>query len=112
MIYHKATQLRYKSIEEIAFLYCSWAEMHIRSNNFSSALDIMKYACNKPKSKLKGGSQEKSGSLVFNIRAWSLYLDLLENDPTAFEETKSAYERVLDLKIATPETILNFTNFL
>ena len=84
--------------------------MHIRANNIDSALEIMKYACNKPKSKLKG-KDEKSGSLVFNIRAWSLYLDLLENCGT-FEETRMAYDRVLDLKIATPETILNFTNFL
>ena len=84
--------------------------MHIRANNIDSALKIMKDACNKPKSKLKG-KDEKSGSLVYNIRAWSLYLDLLENCGT-FEETKTAYERVLDLKIATPETVLNFTRFL
>ena len=49
--------------------------------------------------------------LVFNIRAWSLLVDLLENCGT-FEETKSAYERILDLKISTPETVLNFTEFL
>ena len=81
--------------------------MHIRSNNVDSALEIMKYACNKPKSKLKD-KDEKSGSLVFNIRAWSLLVDLLENFGS-FEETKSAYERILDLKISTPETVLNFT---
>ena len=107
MIYHKASQLQYKSIEEVSFIFCSWAEMHIRSNNIESALEIMKYACNKPKSKLKD-KDEKSGSLVFNIRAWSLLVDLLENCGT-FEETKSAYERILDLKISTPETVLNFT---
>jgi len=84
--------------------------MHIRSNNIDSALEIMKYACNKPKSKLKG-KDENSGSLVFNIRAWSLYIDLLENFGS-FEDAKNAYLRVLDLKIATPETILNFTRFL
>jgi len=102
--------LQFKSIEEVSFIFCSWAEMHIRANNIDSALEIMKFSCNKPKSKLKG-KDEKSGSLVFNIRAWSLYLDLLENCGS-FEETRSAYDRVVDLKIATPETILNFTNFL
>jgi len=110
-IYHKASQLQFKSIEEVSFIYCSWAEMHIRANNIESALEIMKYGCNKPKSKLKADAETKSGSLVFNIRAWSLYIDLLENCGT-FEETKAAYERVLDLKIATPETVLNFTRFL
>lgn len=106
LIYHKASQLQYKSIEEVAYIYCSWAEMHIRSNNIDSALQIMNYACNKPKSKLKS-KDDKSGSLVFNIRAWSLLLDLLENCGS-FEETKNAYEKVLSMKIATPETVLNF----
>ena len=63
--------------------------MHIRNNNIESALEIVQYACNKPKSKLKG-KDEKSGSLTYNIRAWSLYLDLLENCGS-FEETKEAY---------------------
>ena len=53
LIYHKASQLQFKSIEEVSFIFCNWAEMHIRSNNIDSALEIMKYACNKPRSKLK-----------------------------------------------------------
>ena len=89
MLYHKASQLQFKSIEEVSFIFCSWAEMHIRSNNIDSALEIMKFACNKPKSKLKG-KDENSGSLVFNIRAWSLYIDLLENFGS-FEDAKNAY---------------------
>ena len=36
---------------------------------------------------------------------------MLENCST-FEETKGAYERVLDLRIATPQTIFNFAKFL
>jgi len=52
--------------------------MHIRTNNIDSALEIMNYACNKPRSKLKM-KDEKSGSLIYNIRGWSLLIDLLEN---------------------------------
>ena len=38
-------------------------------------------------------------------------MDLLEN-LGQLENTKRAYERIIELKIATPQTILNFTAFL
>jgi hypothetical protein len=82
-------------------VYCAWAEMHIRNGNVASAITIMKYAVNKPPRSFskatKGG-----GSLVNNIRAWSLYVDLLENGGGSFEEVSAAYSRTLELKIATP----------
>ena len=114
LVYHKASQLSFKSIEELSLIYCSWAEMHIRHNNIPSAIEIMKHACNKPYRKgkhPKATEKDAGGSLSNNIRAWSLYIDLLENFST-FEDTKWAYERLLDLKIATPETVLNFASFL
>ena len=90
--------------------------MHIRHNNVDSAIEIMKHACNRPNRrgkevKSQSTRKDEGGSLGNNIRAWSLYIDLLENFST-FEDTKWAYERLLDLKIATPETVLNFTSFL
>ena len=90
--------------------------MHIRHNNIDSAIEIMKHACNRPNRRGKNPHpqatrKDEGGSLGNNIRAWSLYIDLLENF-SSFEDTKWAYERLLDLKIATPETILNFTSFL
>ena len=101
--------MEFKNIEELAQVYCAWAEMHIRHGNIESSIEIMKFACNKPpRSKLfkatdntlsKKGS---GGSLVNNIRAWSLYVDLLENGGGTFDEVKSAYERILELRIATP----------
>ena len=33
LIFHKATNLNFKSVEELSMVYCSWAEMHIRHNN-------------------------------------------------------------------------------
>ena len=46
-----------------------------------------------------------------NLKCWSFYVDLLENLGHN-EQTKKAYERMMDLKIATPQTILNYTAFL
>ena len=56
--------LKFKSIEELAMIYCSWAEMHIRNDNIDSAIQILKHACNKPPKK-----SAETGSLMYNIRA-------------------------------------------
>ncbi len=70
----------------------------------------MKHACNKPYKK-SNTDKSSAGSLTNNLKAWSPYNDLLESWGN-FEDTKWAYERLLDLKIATPQTVLNFTGFL
>jgi len=116
LIFHKASQLSFKSIEELSLIYCSWSEMHLRHNNVDSAIEIMRHACSRPNRRGKephpqAAKKDEGGSLGNNIRAWSLYIDLLENFST-FEDAKAAYERLLDLKIATPESVLNFTSFL
>jgi hypothetical protein len=49
-------------------VYCEWAEMHIRLGNVESALEVMKYAVS---------NKQTKQNLVNNIRAWSLYIDLL-----------------------------------
>ena len=115
MIFSKASQLHFKSLDELASVYCSWAEMHLRHCNYDSALKLMQHACTsyRPSTAKKGKEdrQEKTNSLHGNLKAWSFYVDLLENLST-FDNTKSAYERMLTLKIATPQTILNYASFL
>lgn len=48
VIFHRASQLEFRSIEELACVYCAWAEMHVRHGNVDSATEIMKFGCNKP----------------------------------------------------------------
>mmetsp|Transcript_9295 Transcript_9295/g.7087 ORF Transcript_9295/g.7087 Transcript_9295/m.7087 type:complete len:138 (-) Transcript_9295:313-726(-) len=76
--------------------------MHLRHRNYRSALLIMQHACS--------GSTNKS-SLAGNLRVWQLYIDLLES-LSSFKTTKEAYERTIELRIATPQLVLNFCAFL
>ena len=46
-----------------------------------------------------------------SLKVWSLYADLEESFGT-FKSTKAVYDRVLDLKIATPQIIINYGLFL
>lgn len=110
-LFHKASQLEFKNKDEMGHLVCSWAEMHLRHNNIDSALEIMRHTCNLPRKSNKKGTLKGAGSLAQSIRAWSFYLDLLENFGT-FEDTKWAYQRMVDTKLATPEIILNYASLL
>ena len=46
-----------------------------------------------------------------SLKIWSLYADLEESFGT-FKSTKAVYDRILDLKIATPQIIINYGLFL
>lgn len=49
--------------------------------------------------------------LYRSLRLWSLYCDLEESLGT-LESAKAVYEKILDLRIATPQIILNYAAFM
>lgn len=46
-----------------------------------------------------------------SLRLWTFYVDLEESLGT-LESTRAVYERILDLKIATPQIIINYAMLL
>ena len=44
-------------------------------------------------------------------KVWSFYVDLVESVGT-IEETKKVYERIFELRIATPQTVVNYARYL
>ena len=62
----------------------------------------MKYAVSNKQGKI---------TLTNNIRSWHFYIDLLQSFEE-LEEAKWAYEHVLEIKIATPVSVLNYTSML
>ena len=46
-----------------------------------------------------------------SLKLWSMYADLEESLGT-FQSTKAVYSRVLDLRIANPQIIINYALFL
>ena len=49
--------------------------------------------------------------LYRNTRVWSMYVDLVEALGT-FEEARAVYDEMLSLRVATPQIVLNFADFL
>jgi pre-mRNA-splicing factor SYF1 len=66
-------------------------------------------------SSLQGGSSSVAAKLAKglpkSLRLWDLLLDLEESLGTV-ATTKDSYSRAMELKVATPMHILNFSNFL
>jgi len=44
-------------------------------------------------------------------KLWSFYVDLVESVGT-IEETRAIYDRIFELRIATPQTVVNYANLL
>ncbi|CAM9403150.1 unnamed protein product [Chrysoparadoxa australica] len=126
-ILEKAVQVAYKRVDELASLWCAWAEMELRHDKYDEALGVMKRATTEPPMAVQrrraqaGMSRDERKRLAKEIpvqervhrstRCWNLLLDLEESLGTV-ETSKAAYERVLELKAATPQMILNFGSFL
>mmetsp|Transcript_18187 Transcript_18187/g.31129 ORF Transcript_18187/g.31129 Transcript_18187/m.31129 type:complete len:106 (+) Transcript_18187:1438-1755(+) len=67
LIFDQASQVQFKSIDELAVIYIAWAEMHCAHGNLESAIHI-----------LGSATLSKRSRLSHNIKCWQLFLDLLE----------------------------------
>eukprot|EP00192_Tetraselmis_astigmatica_P009541 CAMPEP_0117678744 /NCGR_PEP_ID=MMETSP0804-20121206/17458_1 /TAXON_ID=1074897 /ORGANISM="Tetraselmis astigmatica, Strain CCMP880" /LENGTH=902 /DNA_ID=CAMNT_0005488147 /DNA_START=252 /DNA_END=2960 /DNA_ORIENTATION=+ len=118
IIFEKGCEVRYKYVDDLASLWCEWAEMELRHDNFQAALDLMRQATaapagvhlrrRDPAEESKLPPQER---LYRSTKLWTFYVDLEESLGT-LESTKSCYDQIIDLRIATPQIILNYALFL
>lgn len=116
IIFEKAVQVPYKYVDDLATVWCEWAEMELRHQNFRRALDLLRRATAEPPQGRKlDPDQERQlpvqARLYRSLKLWSFYADLEESLGTV-ESTRAVYDRILDLKLATPQLILNYALFL
>lgn len=114
VIFDKAVKVPFKSVAELADTWCEWAEMELRSENFDKAVDIMAKATQAPKKSTVDYFDETLSPqqrVHKSWKLWSFYVDLVESDAT-LEETRKVYERIFELRIATPQTVVNYANLL
>ncbi|KAH7983955.1 hypothetical protein HPB52_015750 [Rhipicephalus sanguineus] len=113
IIFEKATQVPFTKVEDLAHVWCEWAEMELRHENHEGALNLMQRATAMPSR--KAAYHDQSEPVQFRVykslKVWSLYADLEESFGT-FKSAKAVYDRIIDLKIATPQIIINYGLFL
>ncbi|VEN48937.1 unnamed protein product [Callosobruchus maculatus] len=113
LIFEKATQVPYVKVDDLATVWCEWAEMEIRNENYEEAIKLMHRATTIPSKKAHyhDDSETVQNRLYKSLKVWSMYADLEESFGT-FKSCKAIYDRIIDLKIATPQIIINYGVFL
>ena len=114
IIMEKAVKVPFKSVADLAEMWCEWAEMELRNENFDHAMEIMAKATLAPKRSTVDYFDESLSPqqrVHKSWKLWSFYVDLVESVGT-LEETRKVYERIFELRIATPQTVVNYANLL
>lgn len=115
MIFEKAITSKFRSIAHLASLWCEYIELEILHRNFDKARNLVRRATEPPKNTKGIDFSSRNTPIQYKLhkstRLWRLYVDL-EESFGSFESTKSVYERILDLRVATPQLIINYANFL
>jgi len=108
-IYEKSVKANFKNVEELANCWCEWCEMELRHNDPMKALSLMRRACVIPKQRSDyfDPSEPVQNRLYKSLKLWSMYADL-EESFGEFQQVKKVYENILDLRIATPQIVINF----
>ncbi|KAK5136591.1 pre-mRNA-splicing factor syf1 [Meristemomyces frigidus] len=114
VIMEKAVKVPYKSVAELAEMWTAWAEMELRNENFDQAVKVMETATKAPKRSSVDYFDETLSPqqrVHKSWKLWSFYVDLVES-VSSLDETKKVYERIFELRIATPQTVVNYANLL
>ncbi|KAL8865415.1 MAG: hypothetical protein Q9174_006897, partial [Haloplaca sp. 1 TL-2023] len=114
IILEKAVKVPFKSVAELAETWCGWAEMELRNENFDRAVDIMAKATLAPKRSTVDYFDETLSPqqrVHKSWKLWSFYVDLVESVST-LPETRKVYDRIFELRIATPQTVVNYATLL
>ncbi|KCV68050.1 hypothetical protein H696_05516 [Fonticula alba] len=114
-IFERATSAPQRSAADLVDLWIAFADMELRHQNFDRTREVLKRATRTPSKKRAhpqaGASESMLERVARDQRLWNYYVDFEESLGT-LESCKAVYDRILDLKIATPQTIINYGTFL
>jgi pre-mRNA-splicing factor SYF1 len=113
VVFEKATRVPFRNVDDLATVWCEYAEMELRHEYYDKALQLMQRATAMPtkRAAYHDKSEPVQNRLFRSLKVWSMYADLEESLGTV-DSTKAIYNRIVDLKIATPQIIINYALFL
>ncbi|EJT98495.1 hypothetical protein DACRYDRAFT_118755 [Dacryopinax primogenitus] len=113
-VLERATGVNFRVVDELAEVWIEWAEMELRAENYDEAIRVMQRATALPKNtkvSYHDNTLPVQARLFKSLKLWSFYVDLEESIGTV-ESTKRAYEKILELRIANAQVIINYAAFL
>jgi len=118
-VFERALNVSFKHPDSLAEVYIAYSEMELRHDDLVKAKDILARGV-MPHSSLKKPEHAVNyldeGIPVFqrmfkSMKLWGHLVDLEEATGTV-ESTKAAYDRIMALKICTPQVVINYATFL
>nr|XP_033323240.1 pre-mRNA-splicing factor syf1 homolog [Megalopta genalis] len=81
VVFEKATHVPYTKVDDLASVWCEWAEMEIRHGNYKEALKLMHRATAMPFRKVAYHDETETVQmrLYKSLKVWSMYADLEES---------------------------------
>ncbi|KAJ3309448.1 hypothetical protein HDV04_006026 [Boothiomyces sp. JEL0838] len=114
-VFEQAVKVPFKKVDDLAHIWCQYAEMELKYSNYQEAINVLGRATAPLSANLDIRFNDESKTpqqrLFKSIKLWSFYVDLEESVGTV-ESAKAVYDRIMDLKIATPQVIINYATFL
>ncbi|KAF8509539.1 hypothetical protein JB92DRAFT_2945542 [Gautieria morchelliformis] len=113
-ILEKATKVQFKTVEDLAEVWCEWSELELRHENYEEAIRVMQRAAvvpKNPKINYHDQSLPVQARLFKSLKLWSFYVDIEESIGTV-ETTKNVYDKILELRIANAQIMVNYAQFL
>uniref|UniRef100_A0A7S4KX00 Suppressor of forked domain-containing protein n=1 Tax=Guillardia theta TaxID=55529 RepID=A0A7S4KX00_GUITH len=116
-ILERASKVEFRSVEDLATVWCEWAEMELRHDEFEKAIKVLHKATYVSDRVARASVGKENPNLSVQQRLWkstklwSMYADLEESLGT-LESTKAVYERMIDLKVVTPQILINYAHML
>ena len=97
----------------MAYVWCEWVELALRHDEHDKAITLLRRATAPPPRRISYHDKGETVQIRLHksLKIWSLYADLEESFGT-FKTSKAVYERILELKIPTPQIIINYGLFL
>ncbi|ORX56150.1 TPR-like protein [Hesseltinella vesiculosa] len=120
-IFDKAVKVNFKAVTDLADVWCEYAELETRHDEFDRALRVMAQATSVPRASNTNKNPRTVNyhdeslpvqQRVFkSLQLWSFYIDLKESVGSV-DATKQVYDQVMDLRIANPQVVVNYAVFL
>ncbi|KAJ3275772.1 hypothetical protein HDV01_007239 [Terramyces sp. JEL0728] len=114
-VFEQAVKVPFRKVDDLAHIWCQYAEMELKYSNYQEAINVLGRATAPLSANLDIRFNDESKTpqqrLFKSIKLWSFYVDLEESVGTV-ESAKAVYDRIMDLKIATPQVIINYAAFL
>ncbi|KAI9003360.1 hypothetical protein DFJ74DRAFT_435548 [Hyaloraphidium curvatum] len=115
-VFERAVKVPFRKPDDLADVWIAWSQMELDHDDLKRALELLGRATAPPAKHNLGVRYDDDTvpaqvRLFKSLRLWNHFVDLEESVGTV-ESTRAVYDRIIDLKVANIQTVINYASFL